>query len=109
MWHDRRWIGDIAVTAGLVIAGVPLVGFADRPLKQLAEAFEVIKGQGPMAGVSWSVINGSEPVIEWPASRGIGQHRAAKQQAAPSAAWLDLHGGKSRAANREPDLWRREF
>ena len=109
MWRSRRWVGCAMGTAVLAMVGVPLVGFAEQPLTQVPEVVEVIKGQGPMAGVSWSVIKDSGQSVEHQAPMAIGQHVSADRQARPSPAWLDLHGGRSRAANREPDLWRHEF
>ncbi len=68
----------------LVMVSVPLIGLTEQPLKQVPEVAEVSKDQEPLAGVF-------------------------SGQARYSAAWLDLHGGRSRAANREPDLMRYEF
>jgi len=72
-------------------------------------AVEVIKGQGPPGGVSWSVIKDWGQSSAHRSPMVIGQHRVAERQAGPSSAWLDLHAGRSRAVNREPDLWRHEF
>jgi len=96
-------------TAVLAMVSGPLVGFTEQPLTQLSEAVEVIKGQEPLAGVSWSVIKDSGQSVERQGQMVIGQHVLARRQARPSPAWLDLHGGKSRAVNREPDLMRYEF
>lgn len=109
MWRSRQWVGRAVGTAVLAMVSVPPVGFAEQPLTQGPEVVGVIKGQGPLAGVSWSVINDSDQSVERQAPMVIGQHRLADRQAKPSPAWLDLHGGRSRAVNREPDLWRYEF
>jgi len=87
----------------------PLVGFTEQPLTQSPEVVEVTNGQGPLAGVSWRVINNSDQSVERQAQMAIGQHVLARRPTRPSPAWLDLHGGRSRAVNREPDLWRYEF
>jgi hypothetical protein len=96
-------------TAVLAMVSVPPVGFTEQPLKQLPKVVEVSKDQEPLAGVSWSVISDPGQSVERQAQMVIGQHLSADRQARPSSAWLDLHGGRSRAANREPDLWRSEF
>ncbi len=92
MWQSRRWVERAVGTAMLAMVSVPPVGYAEQP-----------------AGVSWSVIDDSHQSVERQAPTGIGQHVFRRPQARPSPAWLDLHGGRSRAANREPDLWRYEF
>ena len=109
MWRSRRWVGCAVGTAVLAMVSVPPVGCTEQPLKQVPEVVEVIKGQGPLAGVSWRVINDSGQSVERQAQMVIGQHLSADRQARPSPAWLDLHGGRLRAANREPDLLRYEF
>ncbi|OGW90658.1 MAG: hypothetical protein A3D28_05775 [Omnitrophica bacterium RIFCSPHIGHO2_02_FULL_63_14] len=109
MWRFRQWVGRAVGTAALAMVSVPTVGFTEQPLTQLPEVVEVIKDQGPLAGVSWSVIKDSDQSVERQAPMVIGQHVLARRQARPSPAWLDLHGGRSRAVNREPDLWRHEF
>lgn len=93
MWRSRQWIGCALATAALATVSVPPVGCAEQPL----------------AGVLWSVIKDPSQLVERQAPMVIGQHVLARRQAKPSSGWLDLHGGKSRAANREPDLWRYEF
>ncbi len=109
MWCSRRWVGRAAETTVLAMVSMPMVGWTEQPLKQVPEVIEAVKVQGPLAGVSWSVINDSDQPVEGQAPMVIGQHLKADRQAGPSSAWLDLHGGKSRAANREPDLLRYEF
>ena len=93
MRRSRQWVGGAVGMAVLAMVSVPPVGWTEQPL----------------AGVSWSVINDSGQSVERQAPMVIGQHLLANRQARPSPAWLDLHGGKSRAVNREPDLWRQEF
>ena len=109
MWRSRRWVGRAVATAVLTAVSIPLVGWAEQPLTQEPEVVEANEGQGPLAGVSWSVINDSEWTAEHQAPLVIGQHASRRQQARPSSGWLDLHGGRSRAANREPDLLRHEY
>ncbi len=109
MWRSRRWVGRAVGTAVLAMVSGPPVGFTEQPLTQLPEVVEVIKGQGPLAGVSWSVIKDSGQSVERQGRMIIGQHLLADRQARPSPVWLDLHGGRSRAVNREPDLLRYEF
>jgi len=92
MWRSRRWVGCAVGTAVLAIVSVPSVGCTEQP-----------------AGISWGVISPSGQLVERQAPMVIGQHRLADRQARPSPAWLDLHGGRSRAANRQPDLWCYEF
>lgn len=109
MWRSRRWVGRAVGTAVLAMVSGPPVGFTEQLLTQSSDAVEVMKGQGPLAGVSWSVINGAGQSVERQAPMVIGQHVLARRPARPSSVWLDLHGGRSRAVNREPDLWRHEF
>ena len=93
MWRSRQRVWRAAGTTALVMVSVLLVGLTEQPL----------------AGVSWSVITDSEQSVERQAPMVVGQHILARRPAKPSRAWLDLHGGKSRAVNREPDLSRYEF
>ena len=109
MWRSRWWVGCVVGTAVLAMVSVLPVGCAGQPLKQVPKVAEVIEGQGPLAGVSWSVIKDSGQSVEPQAPMVISQHLLADRQAGPSPAWLDLYGGRSRAANREPDLGRYEF
>ncbi len=108
MWQSRRWVGRAVGVAVLALVSVPSVGCAEQLLAQRSEVVEAVKGQAPLAGVSWRGVNDSMPSVERPPQTVIGQHLLAGQ-ARPSPAWLDLHGGRSRAVNREPDLWRYEF
>ena len=109
MWRFRRWVERALGTALLAMVSVSLVGCIEQPLKQLPKVAEVSKDQGPLAGVSWSVIEDSDPSVERQTQMVIGQHVLADRLAKPSLEWLDLHGGKSRAVNREPDIGRYEF
>ncbi len=109
MWRCRRWVKRTVGIAVLAMVSGPSIGFTEQPLKQSPEAVEVIKGQGLLAGVSWSVIKDSGQSAERQAPMVIGQHVLARRPARPSPAWLDLHGGRSRAVNREADVLRYEF
>ena len=95
MWRSRWWVEYAVGSAVLAMAMVsaPPVGCTEQPL----------------AGISWTVVEDSDQSIERQAQMVIGQRLLADQQARPSPAWLDLHGGSARAVNREPDLWRHEF
>jgi hypothetical protein len=96
-------------TAVLAMVSLLPVGCVGPPLKRVPKVAEVSKDQGLLTGVSWSVINDSGQSVERQAPMVIGQHLSSDRQTGPSPAWLDLHGGRSRAVNREPDLWRHEF
>ena len=109
MWRSRQRVGCALGTAALAILSVSPVGCAAQPRKQAPEAAEADKGPGLLAGASWSVISDSRRLAERQQVMVVGQHAAADQQARPSPVWLDLHGGRSRAVNREPDLGRYEF
>ncbi len=87
MWRSRGWVGCIVRTAALTLIGMPLVGLIERPSTQAPEHIEVMESQELVTGVLGS----------------------ADLRVRRSSAWLDLHGGRSRAVNREQDLWRYEF
>lgn len=109
MWRSRRWVGCAVGTAALaMVSGLP-VGCAGQPRKQVPKFAEASKNRGLLAGVSWSVIEDESQPVEHQAPMAIGQHSLTDQQVKPSPEWLDLHGGKSRPVNREPDLGRYEF
>ena len=109
MWRSRQWVGRAVGTAVLAMVSVPPVGCVEQPLTPVPEVVEMSKGQELVAGVSWSVTKDSGQSVEGQAPMGIGQHVLARRQARPSPAWLDLHAGRSRVVNREPDLLRYEF
>jgi len=109
MWRSRQWVGRAVGTAVLAMVSGPPVGCTEQPFEQSPEIVEAIKGQGPLAGVSWSVMKDSGQSAERQAPMVIGQQVLARRPARPSRAWLDLHGGRSRAVNREAELVRYEF
>ena len=86
----------LVCTAGLALVSMPPAGFAEQPLEPFVA---VAKTPGSLAGVSWTLV--TDPSLSGDLS--------AYSHAEHVPAWLDLHGGKSRAVNREPDLLRHEF
>ena len=90
----------------LAMVSMPQVGLAEQPLEPFVA---VAQTQGSLASVSWTVVSNPGSLVKDQAPTVPGQHPSAYIDADLLTAWLDLHGGRSRPANREPDLLRYDF
>lgn len=131
--EHSRWSGWDLGVAVLVGMGLPQVGFAEQPLKQLPEdvmsvslawvalpqaVVEVTKDRGPLAGASWGVLKGSSEAVgrvvnlldASPAAERRSRDQVERHASAVSSpGWLGLDDGGSRRAHQEPALLRYTF
>ena len=90
----------------LAMVSMPQVGLAEQPL---APFVGVAQTEGSLTGVSWAVVAVPSPLAEHQEPTVSDQYPSVAIDADLLSAWLDLHGGRSRTVNREPDLLRYEF